>query len=706
MKKLFLLLFLSLFSFSNDGSKLVQVKLKNFKSDNSHHQVALQFINEPHWHTYWKNPGDSGLAIEFEYTVDEKKFKHEELEWPAPKLFKEDADIWANGYEGEQFFFHKLKISELKNAKKLLLKIKWLVCKDVCIPGKKQFEATIEQGQINWSEALLKTDNETLEAYIDTLPKEIVLSDKDFSIKLTDINKEDTLDLFFKSTKFKRRKKGTIFLTPFPSDLVSFNHEKISPNKANWLEGHIRLDWIGKYAEPEVNFPKVGKLKQPLKFKFLLNDGKKSHIVTREINEIFSLDQKNSASKSKKKNEIINSPSNNSTQYSFFAILFMAFLGGLILNLMPCVLPVISMKLFGLIKAKDGSRSDLIKHNLLYSLGVISTLMLLAFAIIFLKQSGEKIGWGFQLQSPTFVATLCLILFIMTLNFFGLFEFFTPGGRKLGNVKIEDSAWGDFLAGVLTTILSTPCSAPFLGSALAFALTSSTSIILIVFFAIGLGISAPFLLTCIFPQILNILPKPGMWMEKFKYFLGLTLLLTLIWLMDLLHSLSDTHHLMATIYPLFAFVFFFFFARKKINKGIFLSSLIVLISLFFGYKFYNDYQPAQLETIKGSWIKWSPELSSKLQSENKKAFIDFTAKWCLTCQVNKKLVLNTEEFKEFSQQNNIQLLKADWTKKDPIITDFLEQNNLAGIPAYFFINNGKLHFLGETVSIQKIKDLL
>ncbi len=699
--KFFIILVLStLSSFSQDGSQYVDVTIQDFKSSSTIQQNAIKFKHVDHWHTYWKNSGDSGLPTEFSYSIDGKNITHQESEWQTPKLFKEDEDIWTYGYDNSTYFFHQIKKSLLTNSKKIKLSIKYLVCKEICIPGKKEITGNISESKITWNKEGKVTEQELQTAY-NSLATPIELTDDEFHIEVKRGSEDKTLDLFFKSTKFDQKKKGSNFLLPLPSPVVSFKHEKIPPIKARWVEGHIPLEWIGHYNEPEIAFPKTNSLNPPMELKFIIQDGDKSYLISRTISQITGNSVIN---KPKKKNEIVKAATTSAPTYSLGIIILMALLGGLILNLMPCVLPVISIKLFGLIKSKKSTRAQLLKHNLLYSLGVISTLMGLALVIIFLKKSGEQVGWGFQLQSPTFVAIICLVIFIMTLNFFGLFEFMTPGGSKLGNVDTKDSPFEDFFAGVLTTILSTPCSAPFLGSALAFALTSDTSTILLVFFCIGLGLASPFLLTSIFPGLLNLLPKPGMWMEKFKYFLGLTLLLTLIWLMDLLHSLVDSSHLIATIYPLFAFIFFIFFSRKYISKSIIMLIALLGVSAYFAFNFYHDppTSSSAITSTNSSWKAWTPEINDEYLSSNKTAFIDFTAKWCLTCQVNKKLVLHTDDFYKNAKEKNIELLQADWTRKDAKITKFLEDNNLVGIPAYFLIKDGQLHFLGETITISKV----
>jgi len=373
------------------------------------------------------------------------------------------------------------------------------------------------------------------------------------------------------------------------------------------------------------------------------------------------------------------------------------------------VLPVISLKLFGLIRHRNYSRKQLLKHNISYAAGVISTFMGLAGVIAGLKATGEEVGWGFQLQSPIFIFSMMLVLFVLSLNLFGLFEFFTPGGSKFGSAKTKEGFIGDFFGGVLTTILSTPCSAPFLGTALTFAFTTSLSTIFLMFFFIGLGLSFPFLLTALIPKSLAIFPKPGVWMEKLKYFLGFSMLATVIWLYDVFINLVNYDAISWRINFIFALWFFAFFFMKKIsnNKALLIAVfLIPLVQTVFAMKDL-ELRPASgaIFPKESLWQQWS---EAKLKEESGKlVFMDFTAQWCLTCKVNKKLVLETEAFEKLTKKHNLTLLRADWTKRDDNITQYLKRYGAVGVPAYFVQKiNGEVVFLGETISIRKIEKSL
>ncbi len=507
--------------------------------------------------------------------------------------------------------------------------------------------------------------------------------------------------------------KNLNLVTPFPHQLFDYKHEAVYyDSQLATLYGVIKIDWDGQYQEPEVAFPQDGIFPTPISLSLLVNtDGQGS--VFRYDTHFTSFSLTGWTSLAAYFNSLANSVTTDgpSTDINLFAYLLFAFLGGLILNLMPCVLPVISLKLFGLIAHRDEDNQSILKHNMSYTLGVIGTFILFGFTVLFLKSSGEKIGWGFQLQSPTFVFIMFLVIFLMALNMLGLFEFITPGGKKLGNTEIKKGFYGDFISGVLATILSTPCSAPFLGTALTFAFTTSNLNIFLIFTMVGVGLAFPFILTGFFPRLVNFLPKPGMWMEKLKYLLGFSLLLTCVWLYDVLVNLIDYQFYGIYLNTIIATLFFGFFFRKKISKLFIWNLFFFAIPLLLISSFYFQGALTTLETKNSSSsvssdINWEPWSEEKVKSYIGKqpVFVDFTAKWCLTCKVNKKLVLSTESFERFKTRVNLKTFVADWTKRDDVITDFLAKHNLVGVPAYFIQTiDGKIISLGETISINKIE---
>jgi len=681
--------------------------------------IAISLKHHPHWHTYWINPGDAGLPAKASFTADGKKLELPLVEWPAPIRFISPGNILSYGFKRDYSLFYSLPD---QHSNTIALDLQWLACKNICIPGKANYILSFKNGHTSIGPSSdFSVDDQELKTRFLSLPKTITIP-KNLKITLHKGSKENQLALIYTIDHTAQAVPDSArnIITPFPHHLLDFQKESFS-HQDNTINAKMFIDWDGEYTDPVVPFPKAGKLSQPITVKFLYNDPatQKPYIIKKEFNSIESTIIKPSPAsipfgkkpQTKEKEQNPNKPSSSKTSTSFFLYLIMAFIGGLILNIMPCVLPVISIKLFGLLQHSHDSKKLIFKHNLFYTLGVLFTFLILSLIVIIIKNTGESIGWGFQLQSPKFVAAMIVVIFIFSLNMFGLFEFNTPGGRQLGSVNLKDGIIGDFLGGVLATILSTPCSAPFLGTALTFAFSSPSYIVISIFLSIGIGLSFPFILTGFFPKLISFLPRPGMWMEGVKKFLGLTLLITVIWLLDVFNAQVDSSLYNLKLSVALAFIFFYFYMKKSIIKkkstayAILLLPLIIFVQIFFQPITQSDSDiPSSMTKNNLRWEKWSESKMSEYRSSNDLVFIDFTAKWCLTCKVNEKLVLETSSFRKLVKENNIKLLLGDWTKRDPVIGNWLKENGSVGVPAYFIQKKtGELIPLGETISLKKIK---
>ena len=674
-------------------------------------KIVVTINHDKGWHTYWKNPGDAGIASTFKFTdKNNKPVELKAYEWPAPHRYIEAGDILTIGYEGLQHFFFD------ETPESFNLKVGFLICKDICIPGEANLQLDKSSNFTANRKAEPFSDSDLTKAF-NHLPSDTALP-QGFEYYLTRTKDQPNLTLHYSLKNFKSPKlpEELNLLTGFPQAPWGYKRESLYL-KDGTLYGKTEIEWDGEYQEPPLMLPAKGQFEKPYDLKFLFNgpETDKVQIITLKVQDFTnatpaladfykglpSFDGKNAAAQK------VTGATSTTSMLEYFLF---AFLGGLILNLMPCVLPVISIKLFGLIKHKNLSRERILKHNLSYTAGVISTFMVLGVVIAGLKASGETLGWGFQLQSPAFVLVMMLILFILSLNLFGLFEFMTPGGSRFGSQEVSDSYSGDFFSGILTTILSTPCSAPFLGTALTFAFTTSTINIFLMFLMIGLGLAFPFLMTAAFPKALAIFPRPGAWMEKLKYFLGFSLVATVVWLYDVFVVLVDYESISWRLNLLFALWFFAFFFAQKISRSRPLQLLMFALPLIMtgmaiqGIKL----RPMIDEMTKVSSSKWIPWSEKKLEEEKGKlVFMDFTAQWCLTCKVNKKLVLETDGFEKLRQDYDLVLMRADWTKRDDNITNFLNRYQVVGVPAYFVQKpDGTIVHLGETISISKIESYL
>lgn len=697
MKTLILIcsLLLCFSSWAFEDNPHAQATLQSLQKDGKTYLAAI-YKNDPHWHTYWKNPGDAGTALEMKFEAQGKPLFFNELEWPTPKVYFDQGDLLAFGYDGEYALFFELSEEQVKKLEnqKLIFRTKWLICDNQCIWGEKQIEGKLTKGtfQSNESAAFHWSKEQLLKALQD-LPQEASWP-TNLNFKMHFAQDKENLVARYSLASQTAPAKDQILLIPFPSGPFLFKHETLATNQAGKIVGTVPVTWTGQYLEPEVQLPPNGQLPHAFEQKFLFfapGDTKavviKTGISSIELTPPPALLEKSQAPKE---------------TGSIFFYLLLAFIGGLILNLMPCVFPVISLKLFGLIKKREDSPRSILVHNLFYSLGVFASFFTLALFIIFLKKGGEQVGWGFQLQSPLFISFIVIILFIFAVNLFGLFEFKTPGGRLLGNIKLGEHYYSHFFEGVIATILATPCSAPFLGTALTFAFSSSDGTILLVFSFIALGLSFPFILVGIFPALIKVFPRPGNWMGNLRKFLGLTLIFTIIWLLGILLRQTDNilgfQYLLLTLTLIFFAIFFSIKISPRFIYRVLFASLVSLAL----YGLISSSLTSQESTLK-----WGPWTLDGLSKKEKVIFMDFTADWCLTCKVNEAVVLRSEEFKDLVKKYDLELLVADWTKKDENIGKFLNENGSNAVPAYFIQDKkGKLHALGETISIEKIENIL
>jgi len=740
MNKIFSLLVLGFLSFQvfadNSVPDVVVKHGGQLLSHNGSTYLVLNFDAAPKWHTYWKNPGDAGLPTSTEMSLAGEPVKLEALEWPAPNRYFEQGNMLAYGYEGAYSYFFKPTKEQLAKieSSELTITSKWLVCKHICIPGKKVI--TLDRGN-SGGDSLISREEAVNR--LESLPKLVPLPT---SLDLVLAKDPDTsgLLLFANLTDFSTENlnKGLNLITPFPKEPFTFKHEVKYQDKKGNIYAKLPIEWDGEYMEPAINLPSDGKFKTPYTLRFLFanpSSGKVS-VIEKSFSS-FSLDagkrlngflqilkpipheekQKTADNNTTAEPETTKDTSlrKESSSSIFYFILF-AFIGGLILNIMPCVLPVISLKLFGLISHSEEPKSRILKHNIFYTLGVLATFLLMAVVVVLVKINGESIGWGFQLQSPRFIAVMLVILFLMALNLFGLFEFKTPGGSKLGGVELKDGFTGDFFGGVLATILSTPCSAPFLGTALTFAFTGSNFDVFAVFVSIGLGLSAPFILTGIFPGMIKWLPKPGMWMEHVKKILGVTLLLTMVWLLDVFTTQAEGTSALIKLNTVIVLLFFAIYAHQKMTKKLIIRALLYIapIALLTNILLHPISSPEtdgnessmvkEKRALGLPWEKWSEEAMKNHMEDGNLVFMDFTAKWCFTCKINEKAVIETKSFKELTERKGVKLLLADWTKRDPIIGDWLKSKGYVGVPAYFIQKpDGTLIDLGETITLKEIE---
>ena len=628
------------------------------KIDNNDFLIGLEFNLEPGWKIYWRQPGDSGLPPKLDFSLS-KNLSSFEMQWPYPIKELEAANILTNVYKDNIII--PIKISVIDKSKTLYLdaSLSFQVCKDICIPLETSLFLKLYPGKAESTDNLHRIElalSKVPKDYSKTGIKNISVSKK--SKKILILNIENSID--------------------FPSGELDIFLE----NKNDYIK-IIKVNVLE-------NFKK--NIQAELILENEINDYKDINITLVKGNLVASVESINI---------------NNSNSDNVLLILLMAFIGGFILNFMPCVLPVLSLKISRVLSNKDKSYSSVRFNFLLTTLGIISSFIFLAIVTVSLKNITGEIGWGIQFQQPVFLFFLIFVLILFSLNLFNLLAINLPG--KLNTYissYIENKKHGvAFFEGAFATLLATPCSAPFLGSAVSFALSSSFYITLCIFIVLGIGMSFPYILFIIFPSFTKFLPKPGVWMVYLKYVLGIGVMLTALWLCYVCIMIIGLSVFSVVI---LALILFILLLNKKFYKNKY--GVLIIVSLIIGsyYLYHNKVldKYSLFSNHNSEWVSYNSDVLSNYINNGKVVFIDITADWCVTCKVNKLLVLNSKEFQNIVDNNNLILMRGDWTKPDNAITRFLQESNRYGIPfnALYSLKYPRGYIFSELLSLTEINE--
>lgn len=632
----------------------------------------------PHWHTYWVNPGDSGTATTIEWTLPEGASAGD-IMWPSPGRFSM-GPITNYAYENSVTLLSKITVpAGLPVGGRFTVSalVDWLVCKEECIP---------QQVELGLSLPVVASVEETDDgsAYIaDALVRLPIASPWPVRAAQTAINANTG--------------KGELQLHVDFSAAGAAAAGQVAQIKDIWFYPY---DW-GRIAQSaqQVRADSHGSVQ------LTIPTGEAPLAVGDSLSGVLVIQEQQGIARGYELTVPVSLVANgNSLQDSktandslgFLTAMLFALLGGVILNLMPCVFPVLSIKALSLVSHAHYSARDVRRQGYVYTLGVLVSFALLALVLLLLKAGGNQIGWGFQFQSPVFVLLIAWLLFAVGLSLSGVF-FIGGSIANVGSSLTEKTGYsGSFFTGVLATVVATPCTAPFMAAALGYALVQPPVQLLAIFLSLGFGLALPYLLLSCWPRLQRCLPRPGAWMEHVKQFLAFPMYAAAIWLVWVLVQQRGASGVVVALGGclLIALAAWAYDTTRNSSNthrllGTVVALVLLLLAIAGGIKQLGASEPhTQKVTADDNWEAYSDVRLQQLLAEGKPVFLNFTASWCISCLVNERVALSTPTVKAVFEQEGIVYLKGDWTKKDPQITAFLKKFNRSGVPLYVFYPAG------------------
>ncbi|OHV15366.1 thiol:disulfide interchange protein [Methylorubrum extorquens] len=640
--------------------------------------VGVRMVMKPGWHVYWRNPGDSGLPPEVAWTLP-AGFSAGTIDWPAPTRIPV-AHLVNHGFKGEAVLLTQVMPPRTLPAGRpvtLDAKLSYLACEEICIPGSADLRLTLPVAEAGSS--------------VGADPRH--------------------MDLFAKA------RDALPVPSPWPARLKQDGHRLMLHLDAEGLKPDaIRAAHFFPYAESAVENAAAQDLTVDASGLHLaLTRANPGDAVPGDLPGVLTFEEDGTDGPVRRAlavgapptaapaaalppapttgTEAARAPPGGDRALTLWSAAGLAFLGGLLLNLMPCVFPVLSIKVLSLVKHSGEPPGRVRLHGLAYTAGVLAAFLALAGLLIALKGAGAGIGWGYQLQSPLVIAGLAYLLFAMGLSLSGVVH---VGGRFTGigdGLTRRTGLQGSFFTGVLATVVATPCTAPFMGSAVGFALTQSAGVSLVVFASLGLGLALPFLVLTTWPAAVARLPRPGAWMETLKGALAFPIYATVAWLVWVLAQQVGPTGLLAGLIGLVLVGFaawLWELARpagpvgRRLAQGAALAALLAVAG--FTAFLAGDTAPARTgTTVEADGIEpFTQARLDGLRAEGRPVFVNVTAAWCITCQVNERTTLATDDVRAAFRRRGVAYLKGDWTNQNPEITRFLERHGRSGVPLYLF----------------------
>jgi DsbC/DsbD-like thiol-disulfide interchange protein/cytochrome c biogenesis protein CcdA len=628
--------------------------------------VGLHQIMPDHWHTYWRNPGDNGLAIELEWDMPEG-LTIGDIVWPAPINLPVGDVMMDYGYEGEITFPLPIHVDEDYADSSITLKVEasWLVCEVICIPEEGKFELVLgvdNEARVNGDDIWY------IRAALEAVPEAAPEIDATLSLEGGRLVLELDGGLFDTDPSTWRN----LGFMPFKKGLIDhFDPQFTEADGDNTLllmtPGHAAEHALEKERRGLLHFDRQtenGWVRTMVEIDAVLGEG--------------GYDLPTLAS----------APLMMQQESNIALLLALALGGGLILNLMPCVFPVLSIKVLAVVEAAHDNPGRIRSHGLMFLAGVVLSFIALALLLLGLRDFGLPVGWGFQLQVPVVVASLALLLFAIGLNLLGAFDVGTSLQNVGGGLAKQGGAKGAFFTGMLAVVVAAPCVGPLAAGALGVALTQPPMVLISVSAMMGVGLALPFLTLSVFPSLLKFVPKPGAWMNTFKQALAFPMFASAIWMVWVLTIQSGAQGLLliSGAFLMFALAIWV----RKLSGA--LAGLIALLALIgsIGAVVMVARLPAasSTQTLSEGERPWSRELVNDLRAEGRPVFIDVTAAWCVTCQLNKMRVMDDEAVQMAFSLHNVARLRADWTNRNDEIAALIAEHGGAGVPLYILYPTG------------------
>ncbi|XXF78457.1 thioredoxin family protein [Myxococcaceae bacterium GXIMD 01537] len=652
-------------------------------------RVGVRFRMDPGWHIYWKNPGESGLATEVEW--DTPGVQVDALRWPYPHTFRtSDGFITTHGYKDEVLLFAQARVSEQAAGQVTLsAAADALVCEINCIPAQFVLTRTLPVGPQTQPDGEEAPAFDVAQAQVPrpaadsgytvalALDAPSLTAGQPFSGTLTLKGKDGAAPPVAQADAFvPERQEGVERLALKAQGPGTFKLEGVAspdvPKDAPRLVGVLRLGTAsGGVSALEVDAPLAPVVAAPAGLA----------PVARPAPPPVKL-----------KAPVAAAPAESSEPVGLALALVFAFLGGALLNLMPCVFPVLALKAYGFTRMVQEEKGRVAPHAAAYAGGILASMLALAAMVLVVRAGGRSVGWGFQFQEPLFVAAVSGVLVAFALNLFGVFNVGADGTALASKVDASHGLWRSAGEGVLAVVLATPCSAPLLGTAVGFAFAAGPGVVLAVFLALGLGLALPFCALVLVPGLSKRLPKPGAWMERGKQFLGFALLGTTVWLVWVVGGLAGVDgmaRLLAFLVAVGLGAWLYGQAQQAGGKGRLVgmvASVLVLVGGGFFTLRFQDAAPSARGSTLAAAQPWDEAAVAAALKAGQPVFIDFTADWCLTCKFNERTVLTREEVRTAFQKHNVAFFVADWTRRDARIREKLGAHGRAGVPMYLVLS--------------------